>query len=300
MKRWPIALASLAVAIPAFAGWQSRDSNYNINAASGGGFTPSCSQSTDFLARATAVTNDTDKTNYDTLICGLETDGVGCSNTLDVLYILAAPDSATYLLNICSSSFTLTANGTGTFTANQGYAGNGSTGFLNTGYVASSGTFGNSINAHLGVYIRTNRTTNANTVAVGGNGSSGPYLYIQPRQGSNVGWSVNGNNTQFPVFANTTAQGSWSAIRASSSSQSNMYLNGSSTSFSGAISNANSGTVLGVNLYIGAQNNNGTAAQFSNDQIAAVWYGSTISAANALLLRTRINNFMTAYGTNVY
>lgn len=32
-----IALALLAVAIPAFAGWQSRDSNYNINVAAGGG-----------------------------------------------------------------------------------------------------------------------------------------------------------------------------------------------------------------------------------------------------------------------
>src|SRR4051812_42708310 len=95
-----------------------------------GGFTPTCAQSTAFLARATAVTNDTDKANYDTLICGLETDGVGCSTTLDLLYVLAAPDSATYLLNLCSSSFSLTANGTGTFTAGQGYASNGSTGFL--------------------------------------------------------------------------------------------------------------------------------------------------------------------------
>lgn len=40
MKRWLIVITSLAVAIPAFAGWQSRDSNYNQNiVAAGGGYT---------------------------------------------------------------------------------------------------------------------------------------------------------------------------------------------------------------------------------------------------------------------
>lgn len=37
MKRWLIAAALLAAALPAFAGWQSRDSNYNINVTAGGG-----------------------------------------------------------------------------------------------------------------------------------------------------------------------------------------------------------------------------------------------------------------------
>lgn len=262
------------------------------------GFTPTSTESSNFLARTTGL-SDTDKGNYDTLITGLVTDAV--FSTLDVLYILAAPDSTNMKLNLCSSSFALTETGSNTFTANQGWAGNGTTGFLNTSYIPSSGVNGNSINAHLGAYIRTNRTTSANTVAVGGNngGGAGPFLYLQPRQTSSVGFSVNGNNTQFPAASNTTAQGSWSAIR-TSSTQSSAYLNGSSSVFVGAQNNAQSGTVLGVNLYIGANNNNGTAAQFSNDQIAAVWYGATISAANALLLRTRINTFMTAYLTNVY
>lgn len=39
MKRWLIVLASLAVAIPAFAGWQSRDSNYNQNIVASGAAT---------------------------------------------------------------------------------------------------------------------------------------------------------------------------------------------------------------------------------------------------------------------
>src|SRR3974390_3125511 len=70
--------------------------------APGGAFTPSCSQSSNFLARATGVTSNTDKTNYDTMICGLVTDGVW--SKLDALYVFAAVDRTTAKLNLVSSS----------------------------------------------------------------------------------------------------------------------------------------------------------------------------------------------------
>src|SRR5258706_278504 len=62
--------------------------------AAGGGFSPSCTESSNFLARATGITLTADKTNYDTLICGVVTDGLCCAATggvLDGLYIWAAP-----------------------------------------------------------------------------------------------------------------------------------------------------------------------------------------------------------------
>jgi len=264
------------------------------------GFTPSCAQSTSFLARASAITSNTDKTNYDNLICGLETDGVGCSNTLDVLYILAAPDSATYLLNLCSASFTLTVTGTGTFTASQGWAGNGSTGFLNTGYDPSAGTFGGTLNSQMGVYIRTSRGANANTIAMGANRSAGAsFLYIQPLNGGNIGWSVNGSAAGFPTAANTNVQGTWAASRVSSSTNTNLYKNGNATAFAGPTNNPNT-NMMNVSVYIGATNNIGTAAQFSTDQIAAAWYGAGTNGTGVAAIQNRINTFMTAYGTNVY
>src|SRR5207344_1340696 len=62
---------------------------------SNGSFDATSSQSSSFLARATNVTSWIDKKNYDNLITGLVADGVWAK--LDVLYIFAAPNSATAL-----------------------------------------------------------------------------------------------------------------------------------------------------------------------------------------------------------
>src|SRR5260370_657257 len=56
-----------------------------------------CAQATSFLARTSGLSG-TQQTNYTTLICGLETDGIGCSSKLDALYIMGAPDATTSLL----------------------------------------------------------------------------------------------------------------------------------------------------------------------------------------------------------
>lgn len=56
MKRWLIAAALLAAALPAFAGWQSRDSNYNQNIVTGG--------VTFDLSFVTFATDTTDATTY--------------------------------------------------------------------------------------------------------------------------------------------------------------------------------------------------------------------------------------------
>lgn len=264
-------------------------------AAGGGG----CSQATAFLARATAVTNPTDQTNYTDLICGLETDGIGCSNTLDALWILAAPDSATYLLNLCSSSFSLTASGTGTFTANQGYASNGSSGFLNTNFVpATNAVFATLNSTSFGVYDRTSRTTNTNAAAFGGRGAATSYSYVILLATTNqIQASI--NQSTFPFFTtNTNAQGVYSLSRTASGTIS-AYKNGSSTSLT--VSGTQTSVALGNGaLYIGALNSNGSTVQYTTDQLAAAWYGAGMTGAQAVLIHTRINNFLTAYGTNVY
>ena len=86
----------------------------------------------DFLARTTGL--DATHTNaYTALINGLVTDGIW--DKLDVFHIYATQDSTTAKLNLVSSSFTATANGSPTFTADRGFTGvNGSsTVYIDTG-----------------------------------------------------------------------------------------------------------------------------------------------------------------------
>jgi hypothetical protein len=98
-------------------------------------FASSCTASTNFLARVSSFTK-ADNVNYDSLLCGLNSDGTLA--LIDVLYAPAAPNSAASLLNLLSSSFSLVAHGTTTFTARQGILGDGSTGYLDTQWTPST------------------------------------------------------------------------------------------------------------------------------------------------------------------
>lgn len=77
-----------------------------------------CSQAKEFLDRASAL-DKAHQAAYASLICGLVTDGVW--QKLDVLYVFAAQNSATALLNLMNSRYQATAVGSPSFSANAGY-----------------------------------------------------------------------------------------------------------------------------------------------------------------------------------
>jgi len=78
-----------------------------------------------------------------------------------------------------------------------------------------------------------------------------------------------------------------------------VYKNGNSTSLT--VSGTQTSTALvNAKLFLSAINSSGTPGNFTTDQVAAAWYGSGLTGANAVLLHTRINNYLTSYGTNVY
>jgi hypothetical protein len=63
---------------------------------------------------------------------------------------------------------------------------------------------------------------------------------------------------------------------------------------------ASQSPVPNVNLWSLVLNNNGAGANWSSDQIAAIWVGAGLNATHAANLESRINTYMTAWGINVY
>jgi hypothetical protein len=100
---------------------------------------------------------DTDrKVLMNDLIVALKTAGVWAK--LDAFYVLAAADAQSSLLNWVSASYNLTTVNAPTFVADQGYTGNGTTSYLDTGFnptTAPSPKFTQN-SAHLGLWSRTN------------------------------------------------------------------------------------------------------------------------------------------------
>jgi hypothetical protein len=127
--------ALAAVAVRA-AGWLPL-----VSASTGGG-TGSCSQSQAFFARASATHSNGDA--LDTLICtGLAGNSATCTggttlwDCADIIYLPTQPNVTDAKLNLKSSSFSLTVNGSPTFTVNKGYVGAASAN-LDTGWQAGT------------------------------------------------------------------------------------------------------------------------------------------------------------------
>lgn len=287
---WSLLLAGIVCISRSEAFWQSRDSNYNRSIASG--FTPSCSQSTTFLAAATGYTLTADKTAIDTFICGGVTDGWFAK--LDWFHMYAAPSTTNAaLVNlIAPGTFNGTVTGSCTFTAYMQYRGDASTCFVDTGfnpntatsphYTTNSASYG-----HCGLTADTN---SQNDITIGVSGP--PHSLVRPNAAGNVvEFSIN-NNT---ALASDNTVGSWTGswVITNNSTLATPYFNGANSQ--GGVTTTPSGVPTG-NFYVFARDIVGSgASDFSNVGLAAAYAGGLFSSTDANNLHTRLNTYLTNY-----
>ncbi len=241
-----------------------------------------CSADTTLQARMDGGQNAAAVT---TLICGLVTDGT--YTLMDGLWVFATNSETNAQLNWKSSSFNLTKNGTITFAANQGYTGNGTTGFFQTGYTTSSSGQITLNNEGHGSCIVNSRSSNS-TIATFGNTSNGTTFI------GSVGLNTTHNeesNAGNSTYTQSNAQGSWIVSRTVSTNV-NMSKNGATFSPS-AITSVSIPT---NELYLLARNNSGSAAVWSTDQIAYIFIGGAMGQTQATNTYNRLHTYLQAVG----
>lgn len=296
MKRLAAALFGLClIATSAVGFYQSRDSNYNIAISSGGG--GSCTASTNFFARVTGLSG-TEHTAYDTMICGLVTDGIitgtlagakGCgTGSFDVFYVFATNSITTANLNICGTSFGASQTGTITFTADVGYLGDGTTGFLNSGYNPSTSAGQMTQNsASIGICNQTSRTAATPAPGFIGSNDGTNFDLIQMR---GDGPTIDLNDASFNFAPESNSQGSWIMTRTTSTNV-NLYLNGSTSSAPGATSTG----LPNNSLFLLAVNNNGTTTDFNGvDQASYYFSGPGFNSTQVTAIFSRLHTFLVA------
>lgn len=281
-----VGIACLGLSERTSAFWQSRDSNYNVNIASGSNCTPG-THASNFLARTSLSSGTTLYNAYCNLINGLDTDGTFSS--FDLLYVFATDTTTDAKLNLVQNNFNLTANGTCTFTANQGYACDGSTGYFATGFTPSvAGGAMTATSAHLGACVFTSRTTVHNYVEIGA--QSGVYSYIDPLETTGTG-SFDLQSTAFPSTTVSNAQGNWTITRASSAGTT-IYLNGTSIN----TPTDAGGALVSHSITVGAFDDGGTIDDFSTDQIGAAYGGGALTGTQVSNVYSRLHTFFSAVG----
>lgn len=259
----------------------------------GGGFLPQAQQ---FFNRTTGLT-DAQKTKYNTMTGSMLScpDGSNAYAQLDALLLTDAPTSTIALTNIIQASYGGVVHGTMTFAANQGFTGNGSTGYIDTQFNPSTATSPNysAAAATVGVGILTSRTA---TNSAGDFGAE--FTYFFPNNGGNVTFfGINDNGIGNPTWITPNAQGLWVLNRIAGVAAVNLWQNATNLiNFGGETFPA----VDGHSFAVGAVNTNGVVSNFSTDQIGFYFIGGGLTTTQIVCVSNAINTFLAGDGNNLY
>lgn len=250
-----------------------------------------CTESAAFLARTSGL-DSRHAIAYDTMICGLVSDGVFAK--LDMLHVYATQDSATSLLNLVSASFAGT-NHSAVFTADSGWKGtHDGSDYIDTGFnptTASSPKFTQN-SAHVSFWGAVNDGLGTGGIVGGGNalGASQSNIFPYLTADSKTYFQVNDVGLAGATGVNTT-QGHFVANR-SSSVQVTGYRNGSSVLSNGA---AASVALANISFDTLSWNNNGTHTG-SGVRGGAASIGSSLSAGEVTAFYNRLHTYFLAIG----
>lgn len=246
-------------------------------------FDPSASA---FFSRA-GITDQTQKDAVNQLVIDLK--AAALWTKMVALYPYVGGTSETHSHNLISSSFQITWNGTVTHNAN-GITGNGTTGFGDTGCKPSD----LGVNGGCSSYVRVIPAGDSNYSISCGDGAGRVYGILLNVTAATRQCAY-GEDFVFAFSSTAVTAGLYSDNRIASADL-QLYFNGSSLvtqTFASVISAAS------VNFYVLAQNNNGTAAFFSeeNNSLSALHQGLTAAENSALY--TAVQAFQTALGRSV-
>ena len=226
------------------------------------------------------------KVIINTLINALKTAGVW--SKIDVMWVLAAHDEQAGRLNwITPGTYTATVVNSVTFTADRGFAGDGVSGHLDTGFApATHGVQFQQDNAHIGVYQRTgggngNEPFSANNASLrhtvaGGTGTS-------TRSVLNSSTQING-----PAGGTQPIHGMG---RRNDASNVSVLRDGAQVT---APSSAGLSALQASNMRIGVRGN----STFVTHQIAAAHMGAYLDDTESAALYSAMHTYMVAVGAD--
>ena len=253
-----------------------------------GASSPYCPEALQFFDRITGLTEGR-KVVYDTYIRALVSSGAW--GKLQFHYVFAAPDTATAVTNLISSSFNGTINGSPSFTADEGFSGpsTGATShYIDTGYNPSVN--GSQNNQHISVWNNTNQAENNSVI---GCRSGGVLTQITPKYTDNNSYHRVNTAVYHASLAISDPRGLHLATRSGSGSSDN-YFNGVAQTAGGASSSPPNYTI-----YILAENQNGTALDGGTNQLRSASAGTHLSSTEVAAFYTAQVNLWAALAGSV-
>jgi len=182
-----------------------------------------------------------------------------------------------------------------TFTADRGYAGNGTTSYLSTGFIQSVHSVAMSgANLRLAVYQRDNLAVN--TSAAGVNEAATRGLFLRTRGTTNF-LAGQANCTTVNSTSTVATSAGWSAVSRTSSPLFQFWKNG--VVITTPVPGAFTSSLPTTTIFICAHNVAGTPTTPSAAQIAFGCIGAALDATQELAQYTNVQAWATSIGAQV-
>jgi len=181
------------------------------------------------------------------------------------------------------------------FTIDRGYAFNGTTQFLSTGFVqATHATVSTGLSLRLAVYERT--AVSASTFAAGSTGGGTIGARLCPRAGSGGMYALMNGTSKTSTATTPTSLGYAVAYKAAAGNY-GFYKNGALLETYDPVTESTTSILFA--LYIGASNDSGTAGFWRASSVGFVCFGASLSGAQELAQYNNVQAFAAAVGANV-
>jgi hypothetical protein len=232
-----------------------------------------------YLTGLTTPLSQATRVKINAIVTGLKT-GLSISSLSDIddcRYILAGETAESSLKNLVKNAHHGTAVNAPTFTAFEGFVGDGISSYIDTNYNPETQGSNFVLNsATIGIYCRTN--SDSGTIEAGARIAYGNDMtYIQLRSTNVALPKINqDDSTGTHTFTNTDSTGMYVITRNNANSLI-VYRNKVSVFNQAKTSDA----VPSFNIYIGCVNSSGTAAAFSAKQISLLSLSKGVSSANS-------------------
>ena len=227
------------------------------------------------IAQGYTLPSSSQQLKQNTLLKNLKTNGVWYK--LDSFAVMATDGGTNYSLIDWKKLTQMTAVNSPVFTVNQGFKGNGTSAYINTGFIPSSLNNNYSLNnASFGYWAFSFFEADANKVNIGVRNSSS--LALTYATGSNESFLIlNTNNVTNTILSTSSGAIGFRHFNRINSSGSNYYnasgLVGSNTNISGALST--------LPFYLFCLNSGGSPTAFSSTDMSFFFAGSSLVAENA-------------------
>jgi len=256
---------------------------------SGGKFYTYQPETKTLLAALSGTYSTPRKIEIDKMIKSLKAAGVWAK--LDVLQMYAAPTAADAVINWKNpGTFNATLVNSPTLEVDRGITGDASSKYIRSGFIPSNGVnfTQNSAGIHIGIKTESQNSTDIGAFD-GANWVRFVVRYIDIYSGFRLNQTVN-------TFVDTasTSVGLFSVNRTASNSMERRR-----NKVSTATSTDTSTGVPTVEIYIGAENNNGTAQQYSARQYAFFAASSGLNATESDAFADAVENYLDYIGAGV-